>query len=52
MVGAFALVAAGAASMVGTAHLPMEVLMLIGIVMCLAGWRILVVVRRREQSSD
>ncbi len=46
--GAFALVASGAASVVGTADLPMDTLMLIGIVMCLAGWRMLVVARRRE----
>ncbi len=46
--GAFALVAAGAASVVSSADLPMDTLMLIGIVMCLAGWRMLVVARRRE----
>jgi hypothetical protein len=52
VVGAFALIAAGAASAVGSADLPMDALMLIGIVMCLAGWRMLVVARRREHSSD
>jgi hypothetical protein len=46
--GAFALVAAGAASVVSSANVPMDTLMLIGIVMCLAGWRMLVVARRRE----
>jgi uncharacterized membrane protein len=52
MLGAFALVAAGAASVVVSADLPMDTLMLIGIVMCLAGWRMLVIARRREHSSD
>jgi hypothetical protein len=47
--GAFVLVAAGAASVVNSADLPMDTLMLIGIVMCLAGWRVLVVARRRER---
>jgi hypothetical protein len=51
MLGAFALVAAGAASVVGTADLPMGVLVLIGIVTCLAGWRVLVVARHREHSD-
>jgi hypothetical protein len=46
--GAFVLVAAGAASVVNSADLPMDTLMVIGIVMCLAGWRMLVVARRRE----
>jgi hypothetical protein len=48
MLGAFALVAAGAASVVVSAGLPMDTLMLIGVVMCLAGWRMLVIARRRE----
>jgi hypothetical protein len=52
MLGAFALVASGAASVVNSADLPMDMLMLIGFVMCLAGWRMLVVARRREHSSD
>ena len=53
MLGAFALVAAGAASAVVSADLPMDTLMLIGIVMCLAGWGMLVIARRRrEHSSD
>ena len=52
VVGAFALIASGAASAVGSADLPMDALMLIGVVMCLAGWRMLVVARRREHSSD
>jgi uncharacterized membrane protein YfcA len=50
--GAFALVAAGAASAVGSANLPTDTLLLVGIVLCLAGWRMLVVARRREHSSD
>jgi Zn-dependent protease with chaperone function len=52
MLGAFALVASGAASVVGRADLPMDTLMVIGIVTCLAGGRMLVVARRREHSSD
>jgi hypothetical protein len=52
VVGAFALIASGAASAVGSADLPMDALMLIGIVTCLVGWRMLVVARRREHSSD
>lgn len=52
MLGAFALVAAGAASVVDTVGLPMDALALIGIVACLAGWRVLVVARHREHSSD
>ena len=52
MLGAFALVAAGAESAVVSADLPMDTLMLIGIVMCLAGWRMLVIARRREHSFD
>jgi hypothetical protein len=52
MLGAFALVAAGAASVVGRSNLPLDLLMLIGIVMCLAGWRLLVIARRREHSTD
>ena len=35
-----------------SANLPMDTLMLIGIVMCLAGWRMLVIARRREHSFD
>jgi hypothetical protein len=50
MLGAFALVAAGAVSQVG-AGLLMDVLALLGIVTCLAGWRVLVVARHREHSS-
>ena len=52
MLGAFALVAAGAASAVVSADLPMDALMLIGIVVCLAGWRMLVIARCREHSFD
>jgi len=52
MLGAFALVAAGAVSQVRGAGLLMGVLALIGIVTCLAGWRVLVVARDREDSSD
>jgi len=47
--GAFVLVAAGAASVVNSADLPMDTLMLVGVVICLAGWRMLVVARRRER---
>jgi hypothetical protein len=46
--GAFALVASAAASAVGSADLPMDTLMLVGIVLCLAGWRLLVVARRHH----
>jgi uncharacterized membrane protein YfcA len=52
VLGAFALIAAGAASVVGSSDLPMDTLALIGIVMCLAGWRMLVVARHHERSSD
>jgi hypothetical protein len=52
VLGAFALIAAGAVSQIGGAHLPMDALLVIGIVTCLAGWRMLVVARRREHSSD
>lgn len=51
MLGSFALVAAGAASVFVRTDLPMDTLMLIGIVMCLAGWRMLVVARRREHED-
>lgn len=50
MLGAFALVAAGAVSVVA-AGLAMDALALIGIVACLAGWRVLVVARHREHSD-
>lgn len=49
--GAFALIAAGAASAVARTSLPMDSLMLIGIVLCLAGWRMLVTARRRGDHS-
>jgi hypothetical protein len=52
MLGAFALVAAGAASQVARAALASAALMLIGVVVCLAGWRMLVVARHREHSFD
>ena len=52
MLGAFALVAGGAAIQVARAALATAALMLIGVVVCLAGWRMLVVARRREHSSD
>jgi threonine/homoserine/homoserine lactone efflux protein len=45
--GAFALVAAGAASVANNADLPMDLLMVAGVVLCLAGWRLVVVARRR-----
>jgi hypothetical protein len=50
--GAFALVAAGTATQVDRATLTAAALALIGVVVCLAGWRMLVVARRREPSSD
>jgi threonine/homoserine/homoserine lactone efflux protein len=49
--GAFALVAAGTATLVGRAALAAAALTLIGVVVCLAGWRMLVAARRREHSS-
>lgn len=49
MLGAFLLVAGGAAGAIGQSALPMEALTLIGVVLCLAGWRALVVARRRDQ---
>jgi len=52
MLGAFALVAAGAASVVSVGNLPMDALMVAGVVLCLAGWRMVVVARHREHSSD
>jgi hypothetical protein len=52
MLGAFALVAAGATSLVSKTDLPTAALVLIGIVVCLVGWRLLVVARHREHSSD
>jgi hypothetical protein len=50
--GAFALVAAGTATQVDRATLAAAALTLVGVVVCLAGWRMLVVARRREHSSD
>ena len=52
MLGAFALVAGGAAIQVAHAAPTTAALLLVGVVACLAGWRMLVVARRREQSSD
>jgi hypothetical protein len=52
MLGAFALVAGGAATQVARAAPATAALMLVGVVVCLAGWRMLVVARRREHSSD
>lgn len=52
MLGAFALVAAGAAAQVAHADLPTDALAAIGVVICLVGWRLLVVARRRERSPD
>ena len=49
--GAFALVAAGTATQVDRAALAAVALAIIGVVVCLAGWRMLVVARR-EHSSD
>jgi hypothetical protein len=51
VIGAFALVAAGAASVVNKADLPMDALMIVGLVLCLAGWRLLVMARRRDTSA-
>jgi lipopolysaccharide export LptBFGC system permease protein LptF len=50
VLGAFALVAAGAATQVARAAPAAAVLMLVGVAVCLAGWRVLVVARRREHS--
>jgi hypothetical protein len=50
--GAFALVAAGTATQVDHAGLAAAALTIIGVIGCLAGWRMLVVARRREHSSD
>jgi hypothetical protein len=50
MVAAFALVCAGAAA-VANAVLAMEVLALAGIIGGLAGWRMIVVARRRERPA-
>jgi hypothetical protein len=52
MLGAFALVAGGAATQVARAVPATAALILVGVVVCLAGWRMLVVARRREHSSD
>lgn len=51
MLGAFVLVAAGAVSQIHGDLVPTGALAVIGIVMCLAGWRMLAVGRRRERSS-
>lgn len=51
MLGAFALIAGSAISQVPGASLAMDVLVAVGIVVCLAGWRMLVVARRRERAS-
>jgi hypothetical protein len=51
VIGAFALVAAGAATQVDRAAPAAAVLMLAGVAACLAGWRMLVVARRREHPS-
>ncbi len=50
VLGAFALVAGGAATQVPRAALAAAVLTLVGVAVCLAGWRVLVVTRRREHS--
>jgi hypothetical protein len=52
VLGAFALVAAGAVSQVAKADLTMGALALVGVVLCLAGWRLLVVARHRDRSPD
>ena len=51
MLGAFLLVAGGAALQVARAAPAAAGLLLAGVVGCLAGWRVLVVARRREHSS-
>jgi len=51
VLGAFALIASGAVSQIGGDHLPMEALLLVGVVVCLAGWRLLVIARHRDHSS-
>jgi Flp pilus assembly protein TadB len=48
--GAFALVAAPAVGAAVNIDLLIATLILIGIVMCLVGWRMLVIARRREHS--
>jgi hypothetical protein len=50
MVAGFALVCAGAAA-VANAALAMEVLARAGIIGCLAGWRMIVIARRRERQA-
>jgi len=50
MLGAFALVVGGAAVQVARAALAAATLVLIGVVVCLTGWRTLVIARRREHS--
>jgi hypothetical protein len=52
MLGAFAFVAGGAAIQVARATLAVAALLVIGVAVCLAGWRMLVVARRREPSAD
>jgi hypothetical protein len=52
MLGAFALIAGGAATQVARAAAATAALILVGVVVCLAGWRMLVVARRREHSCD
>jgi cadmium resistance protein CadD (predicted permease) len=52
MLGAFALIAAGAVSQIGGDHLPMEALLIVGVVVCLIGWRLLVVARHRDHPTD
>jgi len=51
MLGAFALIAGGAASVVSNGDVPMDALMAVGVVACLVGWRMLVVARRRDRSA-
>jgi hypothetical protein len=50
--GAFALVGAGTATQIDRAALAAAALTLIGVVVCLTGWRMLIVARRREHSFD
>lgn len=49
--GAFVLVAGGAASVFGNANAPMDVLTVAGLILCLVGWRLLIVARRRERNT-
>jgi hypothetical protein len=51
MIGAFALIAAGAASVFSVTGLVTDLMTAAGAVACLAGWRVLVIARRRAQPA-